>query len=196
MNYVKKYPITGTAWEVYVFGIILVQIFLRSDWIRRDTKCISVFILNGKNTDQNNSEYRQLLRSEGWVIKDWHSRKSSNDSLCFCEELYKLFHIMLPNEKNPGNLVCSIEILLLLKFIWLEAFYNEEFSILYTIQSTGVVFKSVLGCQPRKSFAHYKMSDNARNVKSVAEILWCTRTFLQVRSWTKVGRKGLMRAQL
>ena len=81
---------------------------------------------------------------------------------------------MLSNEKNLGNLVCSIEILLLFKFIWLEAFYNEEFSILYTIQSTGVVFMSVLECQLRKSFAHYKMSDNARNVKSVAEILWCT----------------------
>ena len=31
-----------TAWQVSVFGVILVRIFLHSDWIRRDTPYLSV----------------------------------------------------------------------------------------------------------------------------------------------------------
>ena len=33
----------NTAWKVSVFGAFLVRIFPHSDWIRRDTKYISVF---------------------------------------------------------------------------------------------------------------------------------------------------------
>ena len=35
-----------TAWKVFVFGVILVRIFPRSDWIQIDTPCISVFSPN------------------------------------------------------------------------------------------------------------------------------------------------------
>ena len=38
--------------------------------------------------------------------------------------------------------------------MWLETFYNEESSILYTIQALGVAFRGVLKCQLKKSFAH------------------------------------------
>ena len=50
-----------------VFGVILVRIFPHSDWMRRDTEDLSVFILNygkcGKNADQKNSKYGHFLRS-------------------------------------------------------------------------------------------------------------------------------------
>ena len=59
-------------------------------------------------------------------ILDWHSRKSSNNS----------------------------RVRLLLQFIRLERFYNEESSILCTIQPSGVVFGGVLGRQSRKLFVH------------------------------------------
>ena len=42
--------------KVSVFGIILVRIFSHLDWIQRDTKHLSVFSLNTKNTDQKNSD--------------------------------------------------------------------------------------------------------------------------------------------
>ena len=82
---------------------------------------------------------------------DWHSRShsinSSNDSLYFYGDLLRCFHILLSSEKKQkmlGNLICRIEIWLLLQFIWLEIFYNEESSTFCTIQSSGVVFKGVL----------------------------------------------------
>ena len=89
---------------------------------------------------------------------DWHSRlhsrKSSNDSLYFYGDLHRRFHILLSSEKKSGNLIYRIEIWLLLQFIWLEIFYNEESSILCTIQPSGVVFRGVLERQLRKLFVH------------------------------------------
>ena len=38
-------------------------------------------------------------------ILDWHSRKCSNDSLYFYGDLFKCFHILLSNCKNPKNLI-------------------------------------------------------------------------------------------
>ena len=43
-------------------------------------------------------------------ILDGHSSMSFNDSLYFCGDLFKCFHILLSNEKNPGNLIQLIEI--------------------------------------------------------------------------------------
>ena len=37
-------------------------------------------------------------------ILDWHSRKSSTDSLYLYEDLFKCFHVLLSNEKNPRKL--------------------------------------------------------------------------------------------
>ena len=48
---------------------------------------------------------------------------------------------------KTGNLIYRIEVWLLLKFIRLEIFYNEQSSILRTIQPSGVVFGGVLKCQ-------------------------------------------------
>ena len=46
-----------------VFGIILVRIFLHSDWTRRD--------IQSENTDQNNSEYEHFLRSYEILLWDY-----------------------------------------------------------------------------------------------------------------------------
>ena len=61
-----------TAWKVSTFGVILVLIFSRSDWIRGDTPYLSVFSPNagkcGKNADQNSSEYGVFLYSDNVVF--------------------------------------------------------------------------------------------------------------------------------
>ena len=87
---------------------------------------------------------------------DWHSRshsrRSSNDSLY--RDLNRHFYIFLCSGKKPRNLIYRIEIWLLLQFIWLEIFYNEESSILCTIQPSESVFRGVLHRQLRKLFFH------------------------------------------
>ena len=72
----------------------------------------------------------------------------------FTETFIPVFICCYPVKKNPGNLIYRIEIWLLLQFIWLEIFYNEESSILCTIQPSGVVFRGVLERQLRKLFVH------------------------------------------
>ena len=48
-------------------------------------------------------------------------------------------------KKATENLIHKIEIWRLLQSFWLEIFYNEESSILCTIQTSGVVFRGALG---------------------------------------------------
>ena len=55
-----------TAWKVSVFGVILHNIFLRSDWMR-------------ENADQNNSEYGHFLRSGIIQICNFCSAKYSKE---------------------------------------------------------------------------------------------------------------------
>ena len=55
-----KYSFITTAWKVCVFGVILVRIFMYSDWI---WTYLSVFSPNTWNTDLSNSEYAHCLRS-------------------------------------------------------------------------------------------------------------------------------------
>ena len=52
-----------TAWKVPVFGVFLVRISLHSDWIRRDTEYLSVFIPNEGKYGSENSEYGQFSRT-------------------------------------------------------------------------------------------------------------------------------------
>ena len=80
-------------------------------------------------------------------ILGWHSRKSSSDSLYFYGDLYRRFHALLFREKTR-------KLWLLLQLIWLEIFYNEESSLLCTIQPSGVIFIGVLERQSRKLFVH------------------------------------------
>ena len=49
-------------------------------------------------------------RKDDIGILDWHSRKSSNDSVCFYGDPFKCFHILLSNEINPESLVYRTEI--------------------------------------------------------------------------------------
>ena len=53
--------------------------------------------------------------------------------------------------------------------MWLEALYNEESSILYTIKPSGLVLSRVFECELRKLFVHYKVSYNSKNVRAAAE---------------------------
>ena len=62
----------------------------------------------------------------------------------FLETSKGVFIYCFSVKKESGNLIYRIEIWLLLQFIWLEIFYNEESSILCTIQPSGVVFRGVL----------------------------------------------------
>ena len=52
-----------TVWKVSVFGVILVPIFPHSDWMRRDRSISPYSVRMQENVDQNNSEYKQFLRS-------------------------------------------------------------------------------------------------------------------------------------
>ena len=44
-------------------------------------------------------------RKDNIAILNWHSRKSSNDSLYFYRDCFKCFHISLSNENKPENLL-------------------------------------------------------------------------------------------
>ena len=57
---------THTAWKVSVFGVILVRISPHLGWIWRDTERYSVRM--PQNTDQNISEYGQVLRGDGFYF--------------------------------------------------------------------------------------------------------------------------------
>ena len=56
--------LTYTAWKVSVFGVFLVRIFPHSEWIRRDTPYLSVPVQICEDTNQKNSEYGHLSRSD------------------------------------------------------------------------------------------------------------------------------------
>ena len=102
--------------------------------------------------------YKKKTKNKKTLKGDWHSRwhcrKSSNDFLCFHGDLRRRFYILLCSETKPGNLICRIEIWLLLQFIWLKIFYNEESSVPCIIQPSGVVFRGVLQRQLRKVIVH------------------------------------------
>ena len=101
---------------------------------------------------------KMIFFQKNTVTGDWHSRshsrKNSNDSLYFYGDLHRRFHILLSSEKKKRNLMYRIETWLLLQIICLEIFYSEESSILWTIQSSGVVSKGVLERQLRELFVH------------------------------------------
>ena len=54
-----------TAWEVSVFGVLLVCIFPHSDWIRRDNQYISPYSVRmRKNPDPKNAKCGHISRSD------------------------------------------------------------------------------------------------------------------------------------
>ena len=102
-----------------------------------------------------------LLQKESKMIFSWKNRlidildrilERVPTILCtFMETFISVFIYCFP-VKKPRKY--RIEIWLLLQFICLEIFYNEQFSILYTIQPSGVVFRGLLERQLRKLFVH------------------------------------------
>ena len=50
----------------------------------------------------------------------------------------------IAQQRKTGNLIYRVKVLPLLKFMWLEIFYNQQSSILCTIQPPGAVFGGML----------------------------------------------------
>ena len=69
----------------------------------------------------------------------------------FMETFIGVFIYCFP-VKKPGNFIYRTKLWLLLQFICLKIFYNEEPSILCTIQPLGIAFRGVLERQLRKLF--------------------------------------------
>ena len=65
---------------------------------------------------------RMIFSRKNTLTADWHSRSHSrkgfNDFLYFYGDLHRHFHMLLSSEKKSGNLIYTIEIWLLLQFIW------------------------------------------------------------------------------
>ena len=90
----------------------------------------------------------------------------------FMETLTDVFIYCFPVKKQ-GNLICKIEIWLLLHFLWLEIFCNEESSIFCTIQPSGVVFRDLFEPQLRKSFVHQEIGYNSKSIRAVVKNFQC-----------------------
>ena len=107
--------------------------------------------------------FDNLFIKQNWKYKDWHSLRIGTLErvpMVFCKfmETFKVALIYCFPMKNIGNLINRIKVSL---YGW--GFYNEEFSMLYTVQPSGIVFRHVLKCQLRKSFVHLKMSYNSKS---------------------------------
>ena len=62
----------ATAWKVFVFGVILVRIFLHSNWIRSDTSYLSVFSPNMRKCGPVQLRIRTLFTDTVYVAQ-WYS---------------------------------------------------------------------------------------------------------------------------
>ena len=59
----RRITVIHTAWEVSVFGVFVVRIFSRSDWIWGDTWYLPVFSQKAGKSGPENSEYGHFSRS-------------------------------------------------------------------------------------------------------------------------------------
>ena len=88
-----------------VLGVILVCIFLHSDWIWRDNTCLSVFSPNtgkcGKNADENNSEYGQFLRNTCHELPSKQTIKANKLKV----SIYRCFTLNTKNNKLNKKMV-------------------------------------------------------------------------------------------
>ena len=103
-----------------VFGVILVRIFLHSDWIRRDKKYMSVFIPNlGKYGHFLRSEYFEQFFGRNsklyqttllCLICLMSCKQQINDSNPDCNKTHEIIETLGPN-KAYRNIVIPIRIL-------------------------------------------------------------------------------------
>ena len=87
-------------------------------------------------------------------------RKTKDDNKVYFDQKVPMIHCIFMGIscmhfhcfpiKKPGSLIYRTDIWLLLLVICLETFYNDEYSILYTIHPSGVVFRDVRECQLKK----------------------------------------------
>ena len=109
-------------------------------------KYIEIWYLGVTPLCQKNQRWSYPAKMHLKVIDvlGWHPRKSSSNSLYSHGDLYRHFHVLLSSEKKTWNSIYRIEVWLLLQFIQLEKFYNEQSSILSTIHLPQAVFGGVL----------------------------------------------------
>ena len=125
-----------TAWKMSVFGVVMVGIFLQSDWIRRDTP---YSVQMRENADQNNSKYRHFLRVLHWFnpgtlpfysTKDWskHAPKIFIKWKLYLSSFNKWKHHSITHESLIFLLVPTffISINLTLNFHFIFTFYNYK----------------------------------------------------------------------
>ena len=104
--------------------------FSRNTW-KYDLFCVQARLLQTWHhapLSKKNQRWSYLAKIHLNVIDvlDWHPRKSSSSSLYFHGDSYRHFHVLLSsNNKKTGNLICKIEVWLLLQFIRLDIFYNK-----------------------------------------------------------------------
>ena len=82
MIFLKKYM------EIWYFLYICINV----------TNMISPFCQENQRRSSPEKMHLKMI-----YILDWHSRKSSNDSLYFYGDLHRRFHILLSSEKNQKN---------------------------------------------------------------------------------------------
>ena len=108
----ERWPCSRNTWKYYIF---CVYVRVLETWCHTR--------LPKKN--QRWSDPTKIHLIKVITVLDWHPRKTSNNSLYFHGDLYRRFHVLLSSKKITGNLIYSIEIWLLLRFIRLEIFYNK-----------------------------------------------------------------------
>ena len=119
--------------------------FSRNTW-KYDIFCIGIYVTNMVSPF---CKKNQRWSSPGKIhlqvtdILDHILERVPTIPYTFMETFIGVFICCFPVKKT-GNLMCRIEIWLLLQFIWLEIIYSEESPILCTIQPSGVVFRGVL----------------------------------------------------
>ena len=80
-----------TSWNVFVFGVFLVRIFLHSDWIRRVTPYLSVFsLIAGKYGPEKLGIWTLIMQ---WIlvkqVNKWRWRNYSNVVSKVCYVCFK-----------------------------------------------------------------------------------------------------------
>ena len=116
--------------HIYSLGRVWQTIFLKKYMEIWYFLCTSTVVTNvtRRPSVKKNQRWSYLAKIHLNVINvlDWHPRKSSSSSLYFHGDSYRHFHVLLSsNNKKTGNLICKIEVWLLLQFIQLEIFYNK-----------------------------------------------------------------------
>ena len=96
----KIFDITCTAWEVSVFGVILVRVFSHSDWTRRDTQYLSVLSPNAGKHGPEKLQVRTLftqckLYQRFYFLNYWLKMFDGRSPLTFNISVARIYRILI-----------------------------------------------------------------------------------------------------